>query len=133
MLVIGFSLPSRLPGLPFQHPQREPLRQIGEDYGLSQGPHWELREASAARGRWHPLILSAGTQLAGLRPSWRGRAGSVAPPVWTLPAEGAETHTSPQRAAHEESLWREIERYGASFVCRGWLFSPPRALRKRQR
>lgn len=27
---------------------------------------------SAVLGRWHPLILSAGSQLAGLRPSERG-------------------------------------------------------------
>ncbi|CAB1451270.1 unnamed protein product [Pleuronectes platessa] len=46
------------PGLPSPHPQRGPLRQIGEDYDLSQGPRWEHREALSSAG-WkastHPL------------------------------------------------------------------------------
>lgn len=50
MVVVAFSTPPQIPGLPFQHPQREPLRQIGEDYGLSQGPHWERSEGLSSAG-----------------------------------------------------------------------------------
>lgn len=50
MVVVRFSVPPQIPGLPFQHPQREPLRQIGEDYGLSQGPHWERSESLSSAG-----------------------------------------------------------------------------------
>lgn len=58
-------MPPRLPGLPFRHPQREPLRQIGEDYGLSQGPHWEHRKGLSSAGEMastHPRCrITAGT------------------------------------------------------------------------
>lgn len=50
MAVVRFSAPPQIPGLPFQHPQREPLRQIAEDYGLSQGPHWERSEGLSSAG-----------------------------------------------------------------------------------
>lgn len=50
MAMVRFSGPAQIPGLPFQHPLREPLRQIGEDYGLSQGPHWERREGLSSAG-----------------------------------------------------------------------------------
>lgn len=50
MVVVRSSGPRQVPGLPFQHPQREPLRQIGEDYGLSQGPHWERSEGLGSAG-----------------------------------------------------------------------------------
>lgn len=49
-----------LPGLPSQHPRREPLRQIGEDYCLSQGPHWEHWEDLSSTGEMtstHPLCM----------------------------------------------------------------------------
>lgn len=61
MLVVGFSTPPPLPGLPSRHPQRGPLRQIGEDYGLSQGPHWEHGESLSSAGQMastHPLCRS---------------------------------------------------------------------------
>lgn len=77
MLVVGFSMLPRLPGLPFQHPQREPLRQIGEDYGLSQGPHWEHREGLSSAGEiasTHPLCrITAGRTESKLQ----RRAGSL--------------------------------------------------------
>lgn len=77
MLVVGFSMPPRLPGLPFQHPQREPLRQIGEDYGRSQGPHWEHREGLSSAGEiasTHPLCrITAGRAESKLQ----RRAGSL--------------------------------------------------------
>lgn len=50
MAAVRFSAPPQIPGLPFQHPQREPLRQIAEDYGLSQGPHWERSEGLSSAG-----------------------------------------------------------------------------------
>lgn len=78
MLVVGFSMQPRLPGLPFQHPQREPLRQIVEDYGLSQGPHWEHREGLSSSGEMtstHPLRrITAGA--ARCKPGEGGTVGS---------------------------------------------------------
>lgn len=89
MLVVGFSRQPRLPGLPFRHPQREPLRQIVEDYGLSQGPHWERGEGlsgSSEMTSTHPLRrITAGA--AQCEPEKAGRLARL--PVWTLPAEGA--------------------------------------------
>lgn len=50
MVVVRFSTLLQIPGLPFQHPLREPLRQIGEDYGLSQGSHWERSKGLSSPG-----------------------------------------------------------------------------------
>lgn len=50
MVVVRFSTPLQIPVLPFQHPLREPLRQIGEDYGLSQGPHWDRSKGLSSAG-----------------------------------------------------------------------------------
>lgn len=57
MVVVRFSMLPLIPGLPFQHPQREPLRQIGEDYGLSQGPHWERSKGISSAGWMEPTHL----------------------------------------------------------------------------
>lgn len=82
-------MPPRLPGLPFRHPQREPLRQIVEDYGLSQGPHWERGEGLGSAGEMtstHPhRRITAGAARS--EPEKAGRLARL--PVWTLPAEGA--------------------------------------------
>lgn len=58
---VGFSMLSQLPGPPFQHSQRGTLRQIGEDNGLSQGPHWEGLSSAGWMESTHSLCrITAG-------------------------------------------------------------------------
>ena len=97
-------MPPPLPGLPFQHPQREALRQIGEDYAHSQGPHWEHRDTLGPQQCRVDGIHSSSLQ----DHSWQGQAREedwlALLPVWTMPAEGAETHTFPRQPTDQEML-----------------------------
>lgn len=122
MVVVRFSAPPQIPGLPFQRPQREPLRQIAEDYGPSQGPHWERREGLSGAGWMEPTHLlrriTAGTAEA--EPERRRERSAVGV---GLQREHKLTHTPPVEA-RREAQGRQTK-HGAS--------SPPplRALGKR--